>query len=105
MVRYTSTIRFSATAVGLDGLTPGSPEFLATARLSNSINQNYWPEAVYWNANFQYDFVDQPGRKVQGYLTIDNLFDKQPPIVAISINGTAYDLIGRAYKVGLRVNF
>ena len=105
MVRYTSTIRFSATAVGLDGLTPGSPEFLATARLSNSINQNYWPEAVYWNANSQYHFVDQPGRKVQGYLTIDNLFDKQPPIVAISINGTAYDLIGRAYKVGVRVNF
>lgn len=105
MVRYTSKIRFSATAIGLDGLTPGSPEYLAVAKLSNSINQNIWPEAVYWNANVQYNFVDRPGKRVQGYFTVDNLFDKQPPIVAISINGTAYDLIGRAFKVGVRVSY
>jgi len=105
MVRYTDKVRFSATAIGLDGLTPGSPEFLATARLSNSINQNIWPEATYWNANVQYTFVDRPDRQVQGYLTVDNLFDKQPPIVAISINGTAYDLIGRGYKIGVRISY
>lgn len=42
---------------------------------------------------------------MQGYFTVDNLFDKQPPIVAISINGTAYDLIGRAFKVGVRIAY
>lgn len=105
MVRYTNEIRFSATAIGLDGMTPGSPEFLATARLSNSINQNYWPAATYWNANVQYTFIDEPDKRVQGYFTVDNLFDKQPPIVAISINGTAYDLIGRAFKVGVRIAY
>ncbi|MFN9925912.1 MAG: TonB-dependent receptor domain-containing protein, partial [Phenylobacterium sp.] len=105
MVRYTSKVRFSATQVGLDGLTPGSPEYIAIARLSNSINQNIWPEAVYWNGNIQRNFVDKPEKRVQGYLTVDNIFDKQPPIVAISINGTAYDLIGRAFKIGARIAY
>jgi outer membrane receptor protein involved in Fe transport len=105
MVRYTSKVRFSATQVGLDGLTPGSPEYIAIARLSNSINQNIWPEAVYWNGNIQWNFVDRPEKRVQGYLTVDNIFDKQPPIVAISINGTAYDLFGRAFKIGARIAY
>jgi outer membrane receptor protein involved in Fe transport len=105
MVRYTSKVRFSATQVGLDGLTPGAPEYIAIARLSNSINQNIWPEAVYWNGNIQWNFVDRPEKRVQGYLTVDNIFDKQPPIVAISINGTAYDLFGRAFKIGARIAY
>ncbi|MBW8813143.1 MAG: TonB-dependent receptor [Caulobacterales bacterium] len=104
-VRYTSKIRFSATAVGLDGLTPGTPEYLATAALSNSVNQNIWPEATYWYANLQYAVIDRPDRKVQAYVTVDNLFDKQPPIVAVSINGSAYDLIGRSFKFGVRVSY
>ncbi len=105
VARYTSPIRFSATAIGLDDLTPGSPEYLATAKLSNSINQNRWPAALYWNGNLSYNIVDGPDRRVQAYLAVDNLLDKQPPIVAISINGTAYDLVGRSYRFGVRYAF
>lgn len=69
------------------------------------MNKNVWPEAVYWNTSLRYQVVDRPNRQIQAFLNIDNLFDKDPPIVAISINGSPYDLVGRAFKAGVRMSF
>jgi iron complex outermembrane receptor protein len=98
MARYTSKIKFSPTLVG-----PNDPNYNIAA--SNSINQNLWPEALYFNTYVQYDLIDQDHRKLQLYANVDNLLDKKPPIVAISLPGSAYDLVGRAFKLGMRFSY
>lgn len=97
-VRYTSPIHYSSTLVG-----PDDPNY--SVALNNSVNRNLWPSATYVNAFAQYDLISDDKRTVQIYANVDNLLDKQPPIVAISINGSAYDLVGRTFKVGLRVKY
>ena len=96
--RYTSHIKFSPTLIG-----PDDPAYSPT--LSNSINRNIWPEALYWNLNLQYDIVAKAGKRLQVFGVVDNLFDKDPPIVAISINGSPYDLVGRSFKAGVRFTY
>jgi outer membrane receptor protein involved in Fe transport len=105
MVRYTSPLVYDPTLTGLDGLTPGTAAYIAAAALPNSINQNRWPAALYFNTRVAYDIVQEEGRRAQIYFNVDNLFDKNPPIVAISINGSPYDLVGRAFKLGLRFSY
>jgi outer membrane receptor protein involved in Fe transport len=105
MVHYTSNIIYDSTLVGLDGLTPGTAAYNAIAAKSNSINRNIWPEAVYFDTRFAYDLMSEGSRKMQLYLNIDNITNKQPPIVAISLSGSPYDLVGRNFKVGLRFNY
>jgi hypothetical protein len=100
---YTSPTLYDPTLVGLDGLTPGTALYNATAAKSNSINRNLWPAALYWNTSIAYDILPSDSdSKLQAYLNIDNIANKKPPVVAISINGSPYDLVGRSFKIGLR---
>lgn len=98
MGKYHSEVLYSATLIG-----PDDPAY--DPALNNSINRNLWPSLVYWNANLQYDLIDDGGRRLQVFGVVDNIFDKDPPIVAISLNGGPYDLIGRAFKLGLRFTY
>jgi outer membrane receptor protein involved in Fe transport len=104
-VKYTANLVYDTTLVGLDGLTPGTAEYNSVAAKSNSINRNIWPEALYFDMRFAYDFVKTDGKRLQLYLNIDNITNKKPPIVAISMGGSPYDLIGRSFKVGARFRF
>ena len=105
MIHYTSPIIYDPTLIGLDGLTPGTAAYNSTAALSNSINRNIWPAALLFNTSFHYDFIAEEGKRLQAYLNIDNVLNKQPPIIAISISGSPYDLIGRSFKIGMRFNY
>lgn len=105
MVHYTSNVVYDTTLAGLDGLTPGSAAYNATAALSNSINRNIWPEVLQFDARIAYDLVNEGGRRMQIYLNIDNVTNKKPPVVAISLGGSPYDLVGRNFKLGLRFKF
>ncbi len=42
---------------------------------------------------------------MQAYLNIENITNKKPPVVAISLGGSPYDLIGRNFKVGMRFRY
>lgn len=68
----------------------------------------------------RYDYFDLSLRKAFGdrfqlTLTVDNLFDKKPPLVGSGVGGTAfnsgntfptiYDVVGRYYTVGARLKF
>jgi len=105
MVHYTSNIVYDATLVGLDGLTPGTAAYNTQAAKSNSINRNIWPEVLQFDTRFAYDLVAEPGKRLQLYLNIDNITNKKPPVVAISLGGSPYDLVGRNFKLGLRFNY
>lgn len=98
--RYFSASIFDVEFVGAD-----SPNFDPTA--GNSINYNKFPAAVYLNLSGSYD-IEVRDNSVQIFGGIDNLLDKQPPqyaAIGISSGGNPYDLIGRRYRIGVRVSF
>ena len=98
--KYTSAIRGDATLIGPDAST-------YNPALSNSINKNLFPAMVYWNWQGQYD-LRTGDRSVQLFANVNNIFDKDPPslaIVAFASGGNPYDVIGRSYKAGVRFKF
>jgi len=98
MGRYNNAVLYNANLIG-----PDNPAY--SPSLSNSINKNLWPAMVYWNANVQYNIIDGMSRRLQLFANVDNIFDTDPPIVAISMNGGPYDLIGRSFKAGIRFQY
>jgi iron complex outermembrane receptor protein len=96
-VRYVNEMKYSATLVG-----PEDPNY--SVGLSNSINKNIWPAALLFYLSGSYTVKEQGDRRIQVYGNIDNLLDKTPPIVAITSQGP-YDLIGRAFKFGVRFTY
>ncbi|MGC3982160.1 MAG: TonB-dependent receptor [Steroidobacteraceae bacterium] len=96
-----TTATNSATALVVD---PSDQGYLNTN--GNSINRNHFPGAVYENLSAHYAVNDN----VTLYGVVNNLFDvKAPEFAAIAVtNGSRnlnYDLLGRAYKAGVRVSF
>lgn len=73
----------------------------------NSISDNGLPNYFVWSLNGSYDFtVAEVQMNLFG--TINNLFDKDPPLSGVGVGGTSsvfYDTIGRNYRVGVRANF
>ncbi len=96
--RYTSPIKYSTNLIG-----PDDPAYSLSN--PNSINRNLWPVPMYFDTQLGYDLVKGDGKLLHLYLNINNLFDKQPPIVALPLSGGPYDLIGRAFKLGVRFNY
>jgi outer membrane receptor protein involved in Fe transport len=57
----------------------------------------------------------QIGENLRLTLTVDNLFDKEPPVVGNTVGSTAfnsgntypttYDAIGRRYRLGVNLRF
>jgi iron complex outermembrane receptor protein len=100
-VRYFSGGKYDATLIGPQdaGYSPN---------LANSINDNRVPGATYVNLTAQLDLAKVSGPPVEVFATVDNLFDKDPPM-SPSLNGTNpvntvyYDVIGRTYRLGVRV--
>jgi iron complex outermembrane receptor protein len=93
-MRYYSPIKYSTTNIGPDdrNFSPSSPI---------SINRNIWPAAITWNLHLAYDVIQEPdGRDLQVYLNVDNLLDKNPPIIWWFVSN--YDVVGRYFKVGIR---
>jgi outer membrane receptor protein involved in Fe transport len=81
-----------------------------------NISYNQVPSYFLFNLNGAYHLPTMGGLEAQLYGSINNLFDKQPPI-AVGVgsfgatngfggtNAAFYDTIGRAYKIGIRMTF
>jgi iron complex outermembrane receptor protein len=71
-------------------------------------NYNVVPNVAYTDVSASYKFGED--NKYEGFVTIQNLFNKQPPLQADSANPglqfptnrALYDVFGRYYTVGLR---
>lgn len=76
-------------------------------------NQNI-PAFQYTSLNMSYQFNSIPTKPTL-FFKVDNLFNKQPPFVyglptgqpgdAINTNRSLYDIVGRAFTLGLRAKF
>ncbi|MGC3979720.1 MAG: TonB-dependent receptor [Steroidobacteraceae bacterium] len=62
---------------------------------STSISKNEYGGRIYVNPSVQYKLTD----KITLYGNVDNAFNTAPPPLTVS---TAYDLIGRRYRAGIR---
>jgi iron complex outermembrane receptor protein len=84
----------------------GSGKFDNTLGPSD-ISRNHVPAVVYTDITLNVDLLSQ--KRVTAFLTVNNLFDKDPPaipgylIVGSSLgNRTLYDVLGRAFTAGIR---
>jgi outer membrane receptor protein involved in Fe transport len=97
-LRYTSPIKYNTLLVG-----PDDPAYNVAS--TSSINQNLWYVPIYYNVALSWDVVKREGKQFQVYFNVDNLFDQNPPVVAWSLSGGPYDLIGRSFKLGFRLKY
>ncbi len=70
-----------------------------------TINYNHMAGAFYVDVGGSYNITDQ----MQAYFKIDNLMDRDPVAspqtnTGLDTNPALYDIIGRTYRVGVRVN-
>jgi iron complex outermembrane recepter protein len=59
-----------------------------------------------WNISGSYNFKIGPAENTQLFVTLDNIFDKDPPYAAGAVGGANpifYDTAGRSYRIGVRV--
>ncbi len=100
--RYFGDFRLDVNQIG-----PDDPHYKPT--LSNSINTNVGAGQVLFNGNVQYDLVKEDERTLTVYSTINNLFNRQPKVIAsIALNNLSnqyYDTIGRTFRVGFRFTY
>jgi outer membrane receptor protein involved in Fe transport len=99
--RYISDGVYNPTYVqpGDAGYDPASPF---------SINDNTVPSAVYTTLAGRYNFMIRGARTMELFMSISNLFDRDPPIVPDAFYPTStvyFDQIGRTYRIGVRADF
>lgn len=97
--RYVHSGVYNATLIG-----PGQRGYDPT--LSNSISDNKVGAATYVNLNTSYRVVSDENRTVELFAVVNNLFDRDPPNNLPSsfgpTNPVLYDVVGRAFKFGVR---
>jgi outer membrane receptor protein involved in Fe transport len=75
--------------------------------MQNSITSNRSPSYMVWALNGSYDLSLQDV-DMQVFGSIQNLFDRNPPLLGNGIGGTNpvfYDTVGRSYRIGVRLSF
>ena len=104
--RFGTTIQtrmFSDFLYGTQYIGPGQAGY--SPALPNSIGNNHVPGLAYWNMQIRYNLIQEGSRTLQLWASADNLFDKDPPILAWSMSqagGIPYDFVGRTFKIGAR---
>lgn len=89
--------------------------FISASKYDNAyvdgvdINDNSVASRFYVNLSAQYKLLDSDLGNVEIFAVVNNLMDKDPPLVPVygvgATNFAYYDVIGRAGKVGLRFKF
>ena len=76
-----------------------------------NIDDNSIPGATYYDLAGAYRFKLADENSLEVYLKIENLLDEDPAVVAaanisgLQTNPAIYDVIGRAYRLGVRMAF
>lgn len=84
---------------------PDNPSFDINSPLS--VNNNLVPDRFYLDLAAQYTLRFGDGREFQLFGTINNVLDRDPPIIPGAGGGTnqiLYDPVGRSFKIGVRAN-
>jgi outer membrane receptor protein involved in Fe transport len=86
-------------------------DFRTGAGAANTINRNKIPAYAYLDLSAEYNAEMKGGQKVSFFGVVNNLLDTDPPLIpsgtgggtsGSSTNSVFYDVIGRAFRVGIR---
>jgi outer membrane receptor protein involved in Fe transport len=111
--RWNASLSFDAEKYSLTATARGfsSGVYDNTWRSGIEIDDNHLPGATYVDLSGQYRIRDDDNGKIVAFFTVENLFDKDPAVVAgsalssLQTNPILYDVIGRNYRVGVRFQF
>jgi len=101
-IRHISSGRYQVTNIGPDeaGYSPNLP---------NSISDNKVKAMTYLNLNAQLKVWQEGGRQLEFFGVVNNLLNQDPPNDIPSsfgpTNNVLYDVVGRAYKIGVRFQY
>jgi outer membrane receptor protein involved in Fe transport len=76
-----------------------------------NIDDNHIPGATYIDLAGSYHFPYEGDNSIEAYFKVENLLDKDPAVVAgaaisaLQTNPALYDVVGRNYRIGVRVRF
>ena len=79
-----------------------------SVNLPNSINTNHVASAVYVNLGARYQLPSAAERKLELFLGVQNLLDRDPPVAPSNQGATnmiLFDPLGRSYRAGVRLEF
>jgi outer membrane receptor protein involved in Fe transport len=91
---------------------PGDPGY--DPNVVGSVDNNHVGNYFNFNLNASYDVKWEGFETSQFFLSVSNLFDRDPPYSSGStfgiggiggVNGVFYDTLGRSYRIGMRVKF
>ncbi len=92
--------------------TVGCPD---SSGFNRTINTNHIPGTFLLDAAFTYKVYERDGREIETFLSVQNVTDKEPALVAQGPGGVAfstppvnpryYDVLGRSIRVGFRLDF
>ena len=92
----------------------GCPQFTAAQLLNNpTVNDAHRPGVFYIDTSIGYDFAKVGNADFQVYFNVQNLLNRDPPIVPLPLTGlvpyfsvqtnpSLYDVLGRNYRLGFR---
>jgi iron complex outermembrane receptor protein len=106
---FTANLNLGRTSIFVQERYIGSGRFDNTLTTSD-IDRNYVPSVWYTDATISFDILKD--KRATAFLTVNNLFDREPPaipgylIVGSSLgNRVLYDVLGRAFTGGVRLKF
>lgn len=98
--RWISAGLFDSTLIG-----PDQPGY--NVNLPNSINNNHVAGAVYFNLGARYRVFEVKNNTFELFFGVQNLFNRDPPVAPSnqgSTNALLFDVLGRSYRAGIRMN-
>ena len=76
----------------------------------SAIDKNDQPAVYYTDVTLNFDL--DKAERFKGFITVNNLFDRDPPLTPGFLiaganfgNRTLYDMVGRMFSAGVRFNF
>ena len=86
--------------------------YIEAANINNSfttkdLNILRVPSVTYVDASFTYKLHDEANRRLETFVRVGNLLDKDPPLTndLFGTSPTLYDVVGRTYTAGVRFGF
>jgi outer membrane receptor protein involved in Fe transport len=92
------------------------PQFTSTQLLNNpTVDDAHQPGVFYMDTSLAYDFSKSGNTDFQVYFNVQNLLNRDPPVVPLPLTGlvpyfsvqtnpSLYDVLGRNYRLGFRIS-
>lgn len=111
--RTYTTVGYENKRLSITGTTRtvGQGVYSNTYKSGVDIDDNRIKGATYFDLGGSYRITGDRTKYIEAYFKIDNLLDEAPPVAALNVssalqtNPVIYDVIGRSYRMGIRLRY